>query len=215
MSDSSVDWDLGDQPSGLDPGAAVTRLVFEVLDGIVEDRGAVYVSTPITTGRRFVEWRRGPGAALAPSEHQYRHEHDRHVVRRNREHVKPIVRVLRAHNWGVVIDPTTVHDVPGWRQRDYHAFWARVIERYAGAVVFADGWEYSSGCAREFLTAVRVGARLLREDLEPLTIEEGERLIRDAIAALDADGVLSTEPLREALLEVRRAAEPEEPNARV
>jgi hypothetical protein len=87
-----------------------------------------------------------------------------------------------------------------------------VIERYAGTVVFADGWEYSSGCAWEFLTAVRVGARLLREDLEPLTIEEGERLIRDAIAALDADGVLSTEPLRQALREVRRTAEPGEPH---
>ncbi len=215
MSDSLVASDPGDQPSGLDSEAAVTRLVFEVLDGIIEDRGAVYVSTPITTGRRFVEWRRGAGAALAPSEHRYRQEHDRDVVRRNREHVKPIVRAVRERGWGVVIDPTTVHDVPGWGQRDYHAFWARVIERYAGTVVFADGWEYSSGCAQEFLSAVRVGARLLREDLEPLTIEEGERLIRSAIAALDADGVLSTESLREALREVRRAAEPREPHAHV
>jgi hypothetical protein len=137
------------------------------------------------------------------------------VVQWNRARVKPIVRAVRERGHRVVIDPTTVHDVPGWRQDDYHAFWGRVIEQYAGTVVFADGWEYSSGCAREFLTALRVGARLLREDLRPLAIEEGERLIRDAIAALDSDGVLSTEPLREALREISQAAVPKERHARL
>jgi hypothetical protein len=214
MSDHSVASELLDQPSELGAGTAVTQLVFEVLDGLVEDRGAVYVSTPITTGQRFVEWRRGSGAALAPSGDHYRREHDRQVVQRNREHAKPIVRAVRERGWGIVIDPTSVHDVPGWQQRDYHAFWAQVIERYAGTVVFADGWEYSSGGAWEFLTAVRTGARLLREDLEPLTVEEGERLIKDAIVALEADGVLSTEPLRGALGELYRVAGPGEPNAR-
>jgi hypothetical protein len=206
MSDHSVALDLLDQPSGLDVAAAVTRLVFEVLDGVVEGRGAVYVSTPITTGRRFVEWRRGPGAALAPSQDHYWREHDRQVVQRNREQAKPVVRAVRERGWGVVIDPTTVHDVPGWEQPDYHAFWARVIERYAGTVVFADGWEYSSGGAWEFLVAVRTGARLLRQDLEPLTVAEGARLINDAIVSLGADGVLPTEPLREALRELHRTA---------
>src|SRR6266511_1596067 len=100
MSDHLAASDLLDQPIGLDAGTAATRLVYEVLDGVVEDRGAIYVSTPITTGRRFVDWRRGSGAGLAPSEERYRREHDRQVVQRNREHAKPIVRAVRERGWG-------------------------------------------------------------------------------------------------------------------
>ena len=43
----------------------LSRVVFEVLDGIIPDREAVYVSVPITTGKRFLDWRRGRGAELA------------------------------------------------------------------------------------------------------------------------------------------------------
>ena len=106
-----------------------------------------------------------------------------------------------------MIDPTALGDVPGWAQSDYHRFWVGVIERYARTVVFLDGWEYSSGCTHEFLAAIRVGAELLRQDLAPLRLDEGERRIRAAIAALD-DDVLSTEPLRDALQELHRQTEP-------
>jgi hypothetical protein len=183
----------------------LSRVVFEVLDGVLPDREAVYLSVPITTGRRFLDWRRGPGAGLAPSDGRYPSEHRRHVVEPNREHVVPVVRMLRERLGRVVIDPTTLHDVPGWGQADYHAFWTGVIERYAGTVVFLDGWEFSSGCTHEFVAAIRAGARLLREDLAPLGLEEGERCIRDAIAALP-DDVLPTAPLREALRELEELA---------
>jgi hypothetical protein len=106
-----------------------------------------------------------------------------------------------------VIDPTALGDVSGWAQSDYHRFWTGVIERYAHTVVFLNGWEYSSGCTHEFLAAIRVGAELLREDLAPLRLDEGERRIREAIAHLD-DDVLSTVPLRDALQELHRLTEP-------
>jgi hypothetical protein len=189
------------------PGRSdVSRVVFEVLDGVISDREAVYVSVPITTGKRFLDWRRGPGARLVPSDGSYRSEHRRHVVDPNRAHVVPVVRLLRERLGRVVIDPTTLSDVPGWGQADYHAFWTQVIERYAGTVVFLDGWEFSSGCTHEFLAAVRAGARLLKEDLTPLGLDEGEQRIRGAIAALH-DDVLPTEPLQEALRELHDLAE--------
>jgi hypothetical protein len=185
---------------------SVSRVVFEVLDGVLPDREAVYVSVPITTGKRFLDWRRGPGAGLAPSEGRYRSEHRRNVVDPNRAQVAPVIRVLRERMGRVVIDPTTLGDVPGWAQADYHAFWTQVIERYVDTVVFLDGWEFSSGCAQEFLAAVRAGARLLREDLTPLRLDEGERLIRNAIAALH-DDVPSAGPLQEALRGLHDLAE--------
>jgi hypothetical protein len=183
------------------------RVVFEVLDGIIPDREAVYVSVPITTGKRFLDWRRGRGAALAPSDQQYRDEHRVHVVEPNREQVAPVVQRIRERLGRIVIDPTALGDVSGWAQSDYHRFWTGVIERYVHTVVFLNGWEYSSGCPHEFLAAIRVGAELLREDLAPLRLDEGERQIREAIAHLD-DDVLSTVPLRDALQELHRLTEP-------
>ena len=184
----------------------VSRVVFEVLDGMIPDREAVYVSVPITTGKRFLDWRRGPGARLAPSDGAYRSEHLRHVVEPNREQVVPVVHLIRQRLGRIVIDPTTLGDVPGWTQADFHRFWTQVIQRYAGTVVFLDGWEFSSGCTHEFIAAVRAGARLLKEDLTPLGLDEGERSIRDAIAALH-DDVLPTGPLQEALRELHDLAE--------
>ena len=184
----------------------VSHVVFEVLDGVIPDREAVYVSVPITTGKRFLDWRQGPGAGLAPSDGRYRSEHRRQVVDPNRAQVAPVIRLLRERLGRVVIDPTTLDDVPGWAQADYHAFWTQVIERYAATVVFLDGWEFSSGCTQEFLAAYRAGARLLREDLTPLRPDEGEQLIRDAIVALH-DDVQSTAPLRQALRELHDLVE--------
>jgi hypothetical protein len=189
----------------------VAGAMFEVLDGVIRHRDAVYVSVPITTGKRFLEWRRGLGAGLSPSRRRYQREHAFHVVEPNRRHVKPIIALVEERLKRIVIDPTTLGHVPNWTQADYHAFWTQVIERYVSTVVFMDGWEFSSGCTYEFLTAVHVGAQLLREDLTPLRLEEGEQLIQDAIAALD-DEVLPTAPLREALGAIHNAGKRGERN---
>jgi len=179
--------------------------MFEVLDGILYDHVAIYVSVPITTGPRFLEWRRGQGAKLSPTDKRYERQHELHVIRPNRERVKPIIGLIRQRLGPIVIDPTTLHHVPGWKQPDYHEFWTRVIERYVGTVVFMDGWQYSSGCTHEFIAAIRVGAKVLREDLTPLSLHEGEKLVSEAIDAL-SDEILPTAPLREALREIHDLA---------
>lgn len=174
----------------------------EVLAGFlgcaVEDRQAVYVSVPITTGRRFVDWRRGPGAGLADDSSEYQRQLRAHVIEPNVQAAAPIVRALRERSDGVVIDPTAVDDVPGWEQSDYHDLWARVIERYASTVVFASGWEFSTGCVHELATALRVGAAILDQDLLPMPPETAARRVRRALDDI-ADGVLPAAPLRRAL----------------
>jgi hypothetical protein len=193
-------------------GSHLARHLLELLDGVVEDRQAIYISVPITTGKRFLEWRRGLGAQLAPSDEHYSKEHETHVIEPNQANVKPILQSVRNHlrreaREGVVIDPTTLQ-VSSWTQADYYTFWTTVIARYVSTAVFMNGWEFSSGCTKEFLAAVRAGAELLQEDLRPLNLIEGERLVRNAISALD-DEIIPKAPLEEALREIHDASDSE------
>jgi hypothetical protein len=80
----------------------------------------------------------------------------------------------------IIIDPTAVADLDGWTQDDYRFFWGEVIRRFATSVVFVDGWQFSSGCAYEFVIATEAGVGTLDERLEPLSFQSGKALLREA-----------------------------------
>lgn len=167
------------------------EILVEVFASLVEGRSAIYVSSPLTTGQRAFEWHlRGHGIS-GPSE-LVSDSFRRDVIEPNREQAARFVRDFRRRTGRVVIDPTAVGDLPGWTQADYRVLWARVIEEYAETVVFRDGWQYSSGCAYEFLAARSSGARLVREDLSLVGVEEGHALLAEAIEESLARGVPST-----------------------
>lgn len=157
----------------------------DVLASVVQGRDAVYLSAPITSGKRFSIWYKENGKHLDGNELDYRDGHFREVIEPNRLHAKEIVRKMRRKFDSVLIDPTAVEDLPGWTQDDYRCFWARVIERYVHTVVFMDGWHYSLGCSYEFLTALKSGAVVLDEELQPLSLDDGIKLLKVAIDDLN------------------------------
>lgn len=175
------------------------RWMLAALGCVLEPGSAIYLSTPITTGPRFVAWRRGPGAELSVETPEYQRRRADEVVAPNRADITPVLELLRERFDEPVIDPTALEDVPGWQQFDYHRFWTEVIHGYVHTAVFVDGWQYSSGCVLELAAAVAVGARLLTQDLEPLVPHEATELIQHAISDVSQDGVLPQEPLRTAL----------------
>lgn len=164
--------------------------------GVVED-SAAYVSAPITTGARFLRWK-----VAGRPESTFKSE----VFGPNVDAVTDLVLRARKHFDGPVIDPTQLHDVPGWEQRDYHDFWMRVIERDVHTVCFAPGWEYSTGAVWEFATALKHELSLLDDDFEPLNPTTGLNSVGAACEHFDEVGV-DTGPLREALAAALAAAE--------
>jgi len=160
--------------------------LLNILGSVIVDNSAVYVSVPITSGRRLADWLNNVEFDLShPQSHA---EFKREVLEPNCEHAQNIISSLRKQFTDVVIDPTALKDIEGWIQDDYRYLWGRVIEQYANTVVFIDGWQYSNGCSYEFLVAHRCvdgkRRRVLNEQLEPLTIEMGISLIESAIAEL-------------------------------
>ena len=152
------------------------------------ERSAVYVSTPITTGQSYLDWRRrDPG--LHESHPRYASDHREQVVRGNLDRAREVVRAVRAAFAGPVIDPTLLCEVDGWGQVDYRSFWATVVERFAHTVVFVDGWQYSTGCAVEFETAARHRLTLLDERLRPLDPWLAVELLTSSSGELAAAGL--------------------------
>jgi hypothetical protein len=152
--------------------------------GIDRDR-VIYVSTPITTGRRYYDWRRTV-AGLSEADPNFEALHQRNVEDPNRASAHELVLALRRTVGPTVIDPTAL-DVVGWEQEDYHNFWVWLVEGYIGTVVFNDGWEYSTGCAREYAAAVRAGATTLSASLSPRKASVALMLIDSAIVRMSAE----------------------------
>ena len=162
------------------------ELLLNVLSSVVSDRSAAYVSTPITSGRRFAKWSSGRDLDVDISQPETYQEFLREVLEPNSQHARQIIRRLRSLLRKVLIDPTALKDIEGWTQDDYRVLWAGVIEQYTDTVFFLDGWQYSNGCAYEFLVANRLNPRpsILKEDNQPLTLEEGIKSIKSAVLDL-------------------------------
>jgi hypothetical protein len=168
-------------------GAEIDAFI-ELFRGLFPGREALYVSAPITSGRRLINWiSRNPAATDALN--QYQHEHSREVVAPNRDAASGLVMRARATHSGPVIDPTVVSDIEGWTQGDYRAAWSRVIQEFVRSVVFADGWEFSNGCSYEFLIATKAGIQTLDELWRPINMAAGISLLRVAISDISSHGL--------------------------
>lgn len=149
-------------------------------------RRATYVSTPITSGKRWVDWWITDGRMLQGAEYTRSLRSD--VMLPNLQRAGRIVESLRTQLEGVVIDPNVL-DVEGWEQDDYLQFWVEVLRLYVARVVLLDGWQYSKGCTIEFSHAIELGIETVDERLRPLSSEDALTLIGDAIQETEQLGV--------------------------
>jgi hypothetical protein len=155
----------------------------EAFASVVCGRSAIYVSSPLTTGKLAFEWHQRNSGAARASAPDFR----RSVVDANRRAAAAYVERLRAETAAVVVDPTAMDDIAGWAQDDYRFFWGKVIERYVEVLILRDGWEHSCGCAYECLIAFRDGLQVLSEDRQPLALADARRSLRNAIGGRAAD----------------------------
>src|SRR2546430_1698357 len=85
--------------------------VGEAFAAVIDGPMALYVSTPLTTGQRFIDWR-GTASAPNPGDPEYAGAFRRAVLEPNRESARAFVARLREEGRGTVIDPTGLPDLP-------------------------------------------------------------------------------------------------------
>jgi hypothetical protein len=161
--------------------------VAELLASVIEDKSAIYLSVPITSGRRFIEWFKARGVRLEPNSKEYKRELLQSVIHPNCEDVASRVAELRKITKAVVINPAAFNR-PDWNQDDYRYFWGYIIERFVERVVFKDDWQFSSGCGYEFLRCIRSQIAACAENGKELRVKDGLTLIEQAIAEMRSVG---------------------------
>jgi hypothetical protein len=151
----------------------------------------VYVSTPITTGPRYLAWLLSRSTESGAPKNAEKRAMRSEAIAANLLAVAPLrARIRRKWPDASVVDPTEVNE-PTWGQEDFHRFWIEVLRRLQPVVAFAEGWEYSTGCAVEFSVALQDGLDLRDADLKPLTVDRAVTLLRRAAEDLDAATISS------------------------
>lgn len=139
----------------------------------------VYLSGPITTGPRFLEWYSDVGVSLKDNLKVYTSSLRENVIEPNSREVREAAAQLRNALHEPVLEPASLF-VSDWSQRDYLALWARVIERFAARIVMMPGWEFSSGCVNELERAFIHGLPVTTLDGTSISLSFAEEQLRAA-----------------------------------
>ena len=166
-------------------------MMLEVYKSVLGGEKALYVSLPITSGRRFIEWLELTGKCAADVDNldkRGKESHNTQVVIPNSVHAKQVIQRIRETTRQIVIDPSAIPPITGWKQEDWRFFWGQVIERYAAAALFVDDWQYSNGCVYEFWIAHKQGIPTMDEQKRSLQLEQGVGLITESSAEMRRHG---------------------------
>lgn len=171
------------------PLPARSAELLERIRGTLAGRRAVYLSTPITTGPMLLEAVKRSGPA---HDDGYLRQVRDEVIAANLRGVIPLRKALAsAFKELELIDPTEL-DVPEWTQSDYHRYWAEVINEFVDRVVFADGWQLSTGCTIEFIVALSANVQVLDSQLSAITTERAGELLEVAVEQLTEADISSS-----------------------
>lgn len=155
---------------------ATIKLLLQVYKTAVSDKSAIYISTPMTSGLRYME----AFANLPPDVKTLDPELRRLLYNQNCQHARSVAAMTRLHfPTSIVIDPTHI-EIPGWEQNDYLTFWRQVIVDCTSVVRFVNDWHYSNGCAYEYLVGALTNKVLIDEKEQTIHVHVGRDLIASA-----------------------------------
>lgn len=158
----------------------IDKLV-EQLSCVIDDKSATYVSIPISSGKKFVDWYKSVGKNfLKKGDDLYRSEHYKSVIKENTSAATNKLREIKSRIDAPIIDPTKLEFIE-WEQDEYRYYWGKVIEKYAKQAIFCDGWEYSDGCSFEFLKSIELNIECLDQNLEMISLENALKMLDASI----------------------------------
>jgi len=149
-------------------------VALSTIKAVIGDVRHQYLSGPITGGRKLLDWHKGTGRKIVKTD--YRMAKELAVVKKNIQDIQLVAKQERDAHRNTIEPGSFEADFPCWGQDDFLRFWEGVIRDHSSRVLFMNGWEFSSGCAFEFLCA--------RKHNRPTFDMCGAKLTNDAALAL-------------------------------
>lgn len=155
-----------------------TELLLLAFKCILDSKDAIYISGPITTGDRHLDWH--IKNRQNSSEFRNNQLHRQEVIENNIKNIELIAKSIRKISDSIVIEPASL-ELKHWIQDDYLLLWGRVIEKYVKNIVFVTNWEYSRGCVYEFYLGLINQIGLLDANMSPINIPIAINRIKNTI----------------------------------
>lgn len=162
---------------------------FDLLKCLGLGKDLIYLSTPLTTGRRFYEdWYAPQGQKPDPEKFK------KLIFDENKRASQHLSEVLRGELRRPVLNPAELK-VDGWATTEYMRLWLDFLREVKPTVVMACGWEYSNGCVLEIQLAYELGLNVFAYDEEvdinlvSLNPEHAHGMLSKAIAQIQEWGM--------------------------
>src|SRR5437762_3292272 len=113
------------------------ELVLSAFESSLGNRQALYLSCPITTGKRALQfWAKYPEQATI--EPVFSQEFFQEVAKPNREAAFAASERLEKLQNRPVINPAKLKVIPGWKRDHYHQMWKYIIQKHTSELAFVD-----------------------------------------------------------------------------
>lgn len=120
--------------------------LIEFCESIIKENKVTYISTPISTGKLFNEWKEKNSHLTGV---EYKEKHYKEVILQSKiTSANARLELLKQNPNKIYVNPTTVFHAE-WRQNDYLVFWKEFINIFVEEIVVLDGWQFSNGCVYE------------------------------------------------------------------
>lgn len=156
----------------------------QAISCVVKPGTATYVSGPITTGLKFIEWYMREGKNLRDHKQLYNSSLRENVIRHNEFAILDVAVECRRLRGTPVIEPASLF-IPEWSQPDYIDFWISVLREFVCEIVLVESWQFSAGCVAEFNFAVESGYVIRAHDDQVISREVGRELIESAVHVIE------------------------------
>lgn len=170
--------------------------------GCIDADNIIYISTPVTTGRRMYDYMEQCGFKTPDEARVDRAAFYQNVIAPNIEASLTWAKTWRTKIKGAAIAPAEFEkcralDEVEWSQDAFMGMWLTLIDTKATSMVMQDGWAYSNGAGEEYLHAVcmQMGLRersnivITDTDGRTITLDEGIRTLANAFKDLHSKNI--------------------------
>lgn len=143
-----------------DPGLSeVYETFLEALRCVGGNLGVVYVTVPITSGRRYFRLQQRLREGQITEDDFGSLQLDEVVIPNCSDAESWAEQARNSFRGRVVLDPSRLHR-DGWSQNDYNALWSRVIDGFVDTLVATPNWAFSRGAHLEIQTGLTTNRRI-------------------------------------------------------